>query len=74
MINDSLLDFSIALKNSRYYMYCLLNMISYIILWELIDIMYVAAVTSDGNENADYDEDCDQPIPVTSDQFVSCYF
>ena len=55
-------------------MYCLLNMISYIILQELTDIMYVAAVTSDGNENTDYDEDCDQPIPVTGDQFVSCYF
>ena len=41
-------------------------MISYIILQELIDIMCAAAVTSDGNEDADYDEDCDQPIPVTS--------
>ena len=55
-------------------MYCLLNMISNIILQEVIDIMCVAAVTSDGNEDADYDEDCDQSIPVTSDQFVWCYF
>ena len=51
-------------------MNCLFNMISCIILQELIDIMCVGAVTSDWNEDADYD----QPIPVTSDQFVSCYF
>ena len=28
--------------------------------------MCATALTSDGNDDADYDEDCDQPIPVTS--------
>ena len=36
------------------------------IVMKRTDIMCVTAVTSDGNEDADYDKDCDQPIPVTN--------
>ena len=49
-------------------MHYLLNIID-IICQDLVDIMCATALTSDGNEDADY-EDYDHPIPVTSDQFV----
>ena len=40
--------------------------IIYVIKQELIDIISSAAVTSEANHDAAYDEDSDQPILVTS--------